>query len=117
MVCTSMICQSLSGNLEWYKNNQQNCTPEITEMTFMSALHYGALECIQYMVENGLVDIKNKPYCDIATKRGHYECLKYLYENGCPFRKYTALIAMIREDYDCLRYILSNGGEIHMPSE
>ena len=83
----------------------------------MSALHNGHLDCVRYMIENGLINVTEKPYCDIATKRGHYECLKFLHENGCPFNKYTALIAMIREDHKCLHYIMENGGKLNIPSE
>ena len=107
---------SLSGDLEEFKQQQNKCSKKIIHLTFLSALHNGHLDCIAYMVENGLIDINDKPYCDIATKRGHYECLKYLHENGCRFNKYTALIALIREDHRCLRYIMQNGGELNMPT-
>lgn len=115
MSLTNALRGALSGELEWFKENQNQCSSETVQLTFQSALHHGKLDCIQYMVEHELVDIKDKPYCDVATQRGHYECLKYLHEKGCPFRKYTALIAMIRDDYKCLNYIRENGGEIHMP--
>jgi ankyrin repeat protein len=83
----------------------------------MSAIHNGNLDCIKYMIDNGLVNVANKPYCDIAAKKGNFECLQYLHENGCKFNKYTGLIAMIREDNKCLKYILQNGGKINMPTE
>ncbi len=111
------IRTSISGDLESFKQQQNNCSKKIINITFMSALHNGHLDCISYMIENGMIDIAEKPYCDIAVKRGHYECLKYLHENGGRFNKYTALIAMIREDHKCLSYILQNGGVLNMPSE
>ena len=113
----SGIRTSLSGDLEGFKRNENNSSKKIIHLTFMSALHNGYLDCIRYLIENKLVDVVNKPYCDIAAKRGHYECLKYLHENGCKFNKYTALIAMIREDHRCLSYIIENGGELSIPYE
>lgn len=105
---------SLSGDLESFKK-MKNCTQKVIEMTLVSAIRNGNIDTIEHIVRNGLVDVSDKPYCDIATKHGQYECLRYLHENGCKFNKYTALIAMIRSDYNCLSYIVQNGGALNMP--
>lgn len=115
MPSISHLRTSLYGDLDSFKRISMDCTPKTLYATFVSAIHNGHLDCVQYMVENGYVDISGKAYCDIAAKRGHLDCLMYLHKSGCTFSRYTALIAMIREDYNCLSYILQNGGQLEVP--
>lgn len=109
--------EALTGDVEILKKNQNTYSLDMIHHTFVSAIGKNNLECVRYMIENNLVDLLGKPYCDIAAKYSAYECLKYLHEHGCPFRKYTALICLIRNDTMSLHYILQNGGNLNIPSE
>lgn len=108
--------KAFRGDLEVIKKNHGRFTEKQKEMMFVSAIHSNNMECVKYMIENNMITLKDKPYCDIATKKGNLDCLEYLYKNGCKFNKYTALIAMIREDYKCYKFITKNGGKLIMPS-
>ena len=104
------------GNLEIFKQNKDTYSSDMIQHTLLSAIEKNNTECVRYIVDNHLVNIYDKPYCDIAAKCGAYDCLKILHENGCSFRKYTALLCMIRGDARCLQYVLKNGGELNMPA-
>lgn len=109
--------QSLSGDLETFKRNLHNYSDSMIENTFESAIQNNNLECVKYIVENKLVTVtgEDKVYCDIAAQKSAFECLQYLHKKGCPFRRYTALISLIRDDIKSLHYIIQNGGELTMP--
>lgn len=109
------IRDMLEGDLDTFLRKGSCFSKKMIHVTFLSALHNGHMDCIRYMVENRLVSLKNKPYCDIAARKGNYECLRYLHENGCGFNRYTAMISLIRQDHRCLRYIMENGGTLNMP--
>lgn len=107
----------LEGDLETLLEKKDTYSPDMIQHTFVSAIKKNNVECVRYMIENSLVNLDDKPYCDIAAKNSAFECLKYLHENGCSFRKFTALICFIRDDTKSLNYVLQNGGQLNIPSE
>lgn len=108
---------SLTGDLEALKQNKESYSQDMIDQTFLSAIAKNNIECVKYMIENDLINVDDKPYCDIAAKHSAFECLKYLHEQGCGFRKYTALICLIRDDMQSLHYILEKGGVLSMPPD
>jgi len=125
-----------NGDLNLLKEAMENGCP-VNYLTAGFAAKNGHFDCVKYMVEKGVVDLRDdicrsavlgnqmeilkylqeKGYkltmeCfEIAYQYGYYEMLKYLGDNKCPYDIYTRFILVCdnEEKFKCLEYCVSMG--------
>lgn len=73
-----------------------------------TAMSYGSLDCVRYMIEQLGYNFNIDPCKRYATFRDRLECLKYLVDNhNAKLDEMLLVVAIVNHSYECMKYIIS----------